>query len=359
VTDKQKLIKCVVWDLDNTLWHGTLLEGDALTLREGVIDILRTLDERGIVHSIASKNDAVAALKRLKSFGVDEYFLVPQIGWGNKSESVARIAETINIGIDTLAFIDDQPFERDEVAHSYPEVLCLDVDKIASLPDRLAFTPTFVTADSRRRRQMYQADLKRRQIEEHFEGPKEEFLATLDMQMTVAPAQEEDLKRAEELTHRTNQLNTSGETFSYAQLRHFAESSEHLLLMAELTDRYGSYGKIGLALIDLAEEVWTIRLLLMSCRVMARGVGAVLINHLRDLARARGVRLQARFVANDRNRMMYMTYKFNHFNELERSGELLLENDLSRVQPPPDYVKLITQWPVVAPGTSLVEGGLL
>lgn len=336
-----KPVKCVVWDLDDTVWHGTLLEGDNLRLRGGVVDTLRALDERGILHSVASRNESEPALAALRHFGIEDYFLVPQIGWGNKSESVTRVAERLNINVDALAFVDDQPFERDEVAHAHPAVLCLPPDVVPAMPDMAPFIPHLVTPESRRRRQLYRADLERQRVEAEFDGPAEAFLATLGMEMTIAPACEDDLLRAEELTVRTNQLNTSGETFDREQLEFFIHSPDHLLLMAELTDRYGSYGKIGMALVETDSIKWTIRLLLMSCRVMSRGVGGVLINHIRDLARSGGVRLCARFVANTRNRMMYVTYKFNHFRDIERDGDqILMENDLGRAVPIPDYVRL-------------------
>lgn len=336
-----KPVKCVVWDLDDTIWHGTLLEGDSLRLRDGIVDTIRTLDERGILHSAASRNEPEPALAALNDFGLADYFLVPQIGWGNKSESVARIADSLNINIDSLAFVDDQPFERDEVAHVHPSVLCLDAAMAPGMPDMAAFTPEYVTPESRRRRDMYRADLKRQQVEARFDGPAEDFLSSLNMEMTIAPAHEEDLQRAEELTVRTNQLNTSGETFDRDQLASFLDSPDHLLLIAELTDRYGSYGKIGLALIETGSKIWTIRLLLMSCRVMSRGVGVVLIQHIRDLARAHDVRLKARFVVNDRNRMMYVTYKLNAFKEVQRDGDRIeLENDLTHGIAIPNYVRL-------------------
>jgi FkbH-like protein len=110
-------------------------------------------------------------------------------------------------------------------------------------------------------------------------------------------------------------------------------------LVASLDDKYGTYGKIGLTLIECNEEVWTIKLLLMSCRVMSRGVGSVMINHLRNEARKNSVRLQAEFISNDRNRMMYMTYKFALFKEKEKINyRVILENDLSQVQKFPKYL---------------------
>ena len=108
-------VKCVVWDLDNTVWEGVLLEGDDLKLRNDVVAIIKTLDDRGILNAIASRNEFDPAMAQLEAFGIDHYFIYPQINWNPKSESVAQIAKDINIGINTLAFVDDQPFEREEV----------------------------------------------------------------------------------------------------------------------------------------------------------------------------------------------------------------------------------------------------
>ncbi len=201
--------------------------------------------------------------------------------------------------------------------------------------------PRFITDDSKIRRQMYLADIKRNKIEETFEGPKEEFLASLNMIFKIAPAKEEDLKRAEELTVRTHQLNTTGYTYTYDELNYFRTSDKHILLVATLDDKYGTYGKIGLTLIECDENIWTIKLLLMSCRVMSRGVGAVMINYIRNEAKKRGVSLRSEMITNDRNRMMYMTYKFSNFYEIEKKGDMtIFENDLTAVQPFPDFVKL-------------------
>ncbi len=337
----RRSIKCVVWDLDNTLWGSVLLEDDHVSLRAGVVDIIRTLDSRGILNSIASKNDYTVAKKKLDELGLSEYFLYPQISWNPKSASIKEIARSINIGLDTLAFIDDQPFEREEVAFSWPQVLCIDARDIPALLDMPEMNPRFITEDSKKRRLMYFSDIERDKVEKEFVGSSEEFLSTLHMVFTISPAREEDLRRAEELTVRTHQLNTTGYTYSYDQLNEFRQSNAYKLLVASLSDKYGTYGKIGLALVECREDVWTIKLLLMSCRVMSRGVGTIMINHIMSLAKSANVRLRAEFVSNDRNRMMYVTYKFGGFKEVQKADNLVvLENDLRHIQPFPAYAKV-------------------
>ncbi|WP_437786890.1 HAD-IIIC family phosphatase [Sorangium sp. So ce1097] len=339
--EDKKVVKCVVWDLDNTLWDGVLLEDPGVTLRRPVVEVIEALDERGILHSIASRNDPDAALAKLAELGIAECFLYPQINWGTKSASIQAIARSLNIGLDAIAFVDDQPFEMDEVRFSIQDILCIDaahVDRILDMPE---MNPRFVTEDSRMRRKMYLADIQRKAVEDAHQDTPEAFLASLDMRFTIARAKEEDLRRAEELTLRTNQLNTTGDTYSYDELERFRCSPEHELLIASLDDRYGTYGKIGLALVERGAEIWTIKLLLMSCRVMSRGVGTVLLSHILHRAKAAGVRLRAEFVSTPRNRMMYVTYKFAGFREVEKNGDRsLMENDLSQIQGFPPYMRI-------------------
>lgn len=336
----QSSIKCVVWDLDNTLWKGVLLEDDKVELRPEVCGIIKALDERGILHSVASKNDYLYATAKLKEFGLLEYFLYPQISWSTKVKAIETIATSLNIGLDSIALVDDQPFERDEVTHTLPMIMCLDaanLDHVLGMPEMM---PRFITDDSRARRLMYSGDIKRKQLEEEWVGPKEEFLATLRMHFTIARAQAEDLKRAEELTVRTHQLNSTGYTYSFEELDQFRQSDKHLLLIGSLEDKYGSYGKIGLALVECLPRRWNIKLLLMSCRVMSAGVGTIMLNYIRNLARGAGVKLGAEFLPTERNRMMYVTYKFAGFKEVERDGLIRLEDDLESLPVFPDYIRV-------------------
>lgn len=338
---EDKKIKCVIWDLDNTVWNGILIEDNNVTLRDGVVEVIKSLDSRGILQSIVSKNEETQAMEKLKEFGLEEYFIYPQINWNSKSSSIKIIVESINIGMDTIAFIDDQVFEREEVNYVLPQVLCIDAIDLNNILAMDEMNPRFITKDSKNRREMYRSDIKRNKLEKNFEGAQEGFLSTLGMELGIFSVGEDDLKRAEELTVRTHQLNTTGHTYCYEELDDFRKSEKHKLLIASLDDKYGSYGRIGLVLIECTESIWTIKLLLMSCRVMSRGVGTIIINHIMKLAKAEGVRLVAEFVVNERNKMMYITYKFAGFKEIsDEDGNILLENNLSRIQDVPEYIKV-------------------
>jgi FkbH-like protein len=333
--------KCVVWDLDGTVWEGVLLEGGAKNLRPGMLDAIRGLDERGILQAIASRNEHADAMARLDALGLAGYFLYPQIHWGSKVGSIQAIAKALNIGLDSFAFIDDQAFERAEVIHHLPEVRCYDADVVPSLLSLPELMPPFITEESAQRRHMYRADAVRNTEEADFGGSSEEFLATLNMRFSIRQAALDDLQRAEELTVRTNQLNSTGLPFSYDELAALVEDPSALLWVASLQDRLGSYGTIGLCLVDKKAELWTIRLLLMSCRVMSRGVGTLLLHHAMRAARAAGVALQADFRHTGRNRQMFITYKFGGFRAAgpsNEAGQIKLVGDLSNIPPAPHYV---------------------
>ncbi|MCP4178665.1 MAG: HAD-IIIC family phosphatase [bacterium] len=339
---KEKEAKCIVWDLDNTMWDGVLTESSNVKLKPNIKKIFETLDSRGIIHSIASKNNYKDAMEKLKEFGLDGYFLYPQIGWNAKSLSISNIQKSLNIGMDTIMFCDDQAFEREEVNSVHAEVACVDAIEYLSLAEFDRLNPKFITTDSKRRRLMYLEDLNRNQLEESFEGPKESFLASLNMQFIISKAQEDDLARAEELTIRTNQLNATGVTYDYDELNEFRLSDKHMLLVCELTDKFGSYGKIGLALVELNESHWHLKLLLMSCRVISRGVGTVLLSHIMQQAKDNGKKLLANFKSTDRNKMMYVSYRFANFKEISNddNGNIVFENDLSIIQKLPPYIDL-------------------
>lgn len=335
-------IKCAVWDLDNTIWDGTLAESDNVTLKENIVDIIKELDRRGILNSISSKNEYDIAKKKLEEFGLWEYFIYPEIHWSEKSSSINNIAKNINIAIDALAFIDDQIFEREEVKYHLPEILCIDANKASKILDMDEFIPKFITEESKERRKMYQSDIRRNKEEKLFTGTEEEFLKTLNMVFRIIPAQEEDLQRAEELTVRTHQLNSTGYLYSYDELRELIYSDNYEVLIAQLEDKYGYYGTIGLSVVEKGEKEWELKLLLMSCRVMSKGVGNIFMNYIINQARNEKADVLARFIPTSRNRIMYITYKFNGFKEyMEKEDYKLLKADMSYARQMPKYITLL------------------
>ncbi len=307
------VLKCLVWDLDNTLWQGTLLEDDEVTLPDAIRDVVVELDSRGILQSVASKNDHETAWARLESLGIAEYFVLPRIGWGPKSDSVRQIADTLGFALATIGFIDDRPAERAEVAYHLPEVRCYEAESAQLLPARAEFTPSARTVDSRRRRQMYQAGFRREAARAEADGPDEEFLRSLELELRIGRATDGELSRVEELTLRTSQMNATGVHYSDGDLRRLLTDPGHEILVVTLTDRFGPHGAIGVLLLERHPETWHLKLLATSCRVVSFGAGATILNWLIDEAARAGTHLVADFRPTERNRMMEIAYRFAGF----------------------------------------------
>lgn len=314
MTDDTVMIKCLVWDLDNTLWQGTLLEGDQVWLPDAIRETIVELDARGVLHSVASKNDREIAWQRLEHLGIADYLVLPQIGWGPKSDSVRRIADHLNFAHRAVAFIDDQPAECAEVAFHLPDVRCYPAQWVSRLPQLPEFSPTVTTVDSRHRRQMYQAGFRRDAERAEFTGPDEDFLRSLELVMRIGRASEEDLSRVEELTMRTSQMNATGVYYSTTTLRGLLADPQHDVLVVTLTDRFGPHGAVGILLLEKHPGVWHLKLLATSCRVVSFGAGSTILNWLINQAAVAHTHVVADFRGTDRNRMMEITYRFAGFS---------------------------------------------
>jgi methoxymalonate biosynthesis protein len=251
--------------------------------------------------------------ERLSELGLAEYFVLPQIGWEAKSEGVRRVAERLRFSLDMIAFIDDQPSERAEVAFHLPEVRCYPADDVLTLVDQTEFSPATVTADTRRRREMYQAGFRREEERDAFTGPDEAFLRSLDLVLEITRVTGEDLARVEELTLRTSQMNATGVHYMDDELRALCDDPAHEVLTAAMTDRFGPHGSIGVVLLERHRRVWHLKLLATSCRVVSLGAGSTILAWLINEAAVAGVHLLADFRSTARNRMMEVAYRFAGF----------------------------------------------
>jgi len=267
----EKKIKCVVWDLDNTLWDGVLVEDGAerLQVKSGIAAIIQELDRRGILHSVVSKNNPEDALQAIKNFQLGEYFLCPQISWQPKSQGIKAIAQQLNIGLDSLLFVDDSTFELEEVGAVCPEVRLLRAEEYRTLPER-SDCSVAVTAESRERRKLYQVQEARHAVAQKFSHDYMAFLRHCEIRLTVRPMTEANLDRVHELTQRTNQMNFSGNRYDRNVLRQILSSPYVDTFVLSCEDRFGSYGVIGFSIMDRREPRMTD--LMFSCRVQSKRV---------------------------------------------------------------------------------------
>ncbi|MFF4468310.1 HAD-IIIC family phosphatase [Streptomyces sp. NPDC001599] len=317
-------VKCLVWDLDDTLWDGVVLEGDDPAPFPAALETLAELDRRGILHAAAGRGERGATERHLAERRLSDWFCAVQVGWGAKSDAVRRIAKALNIGLDTVAFVDNDPVERAEVAGELPMVRCYPAAAAGRLPKFRDFQPEHVTAEATGRRRLYRAEWQRRQAEAEFTEGRQAFLDSLGLVMEVRPATGKDLSRAGELTVRTHQLNSTGLTYGRDELARLSRSPDHQVLLATLRDRFGDYGIVGLAVTELVGRDAVLRLMLMSCRVASRGAGGVLLHHLTRQALAAGRRPVAHFVPTEVNRNMLVTMRFVGYRATATDEERLV-----------------------------------
>jgi FkbH-like protein len=274
-------VKCVVWDLDHTLWNGVLVEEGAanLQLKPGIMNIIEELDRRGILQSVASKNNNEEAIQVLRAFHLEEFFLYPQISWGQKGEAIKRISHCLNIGVDALLFVDDSEFELRQVESACPGVRVLDASRYSSL---LAMEECQVpiTAESRNRRKMYKVEQDRQDSAESFKDDYSAFLKHCNIQLTVRPLTEENLERVHELTQRTNQMNFSGNRYDREVLRKIMQTPSLDTYVLACEDRFGSYGIVGFGTVDNREPRMTD--LMFSCRIQSKRVEHAFLRYIID-----------------------------------------------------------------------------
>lgn len=308
--------KCVVWDLDNTLWSGVLLEDgpDKLRINPAAVSVIKELDRRGILQSIASKNNQEDALGVLRAAGLEEYFLHPQVGWKPKSEALERIAKQLNIGLDTLAFVDDQQFEREEVKTALPQVSVVDAIHCAELTN-YPECDVPVTSESQQRRALYRQQAQRESVLEAYQGDYIKFLRDCSIQLTLERLDSTNLERVYELAQRTNQMNFSGRRYPREDLAAFAASGAHETYVMRCTDRFGSYGIVGFALVDTSEP--RLMDLMFSCRIQSKRVEHAFLTFLLN-----------RFVKQS-NRPLFASYHPTPKNE--PSGKVFDEMGFVRI----------------------------
>lgn len=283
--EPDKHVKCLVWDLDNTLWDGILIESDdpdTLRLKEKVLQTIEELDRRGILQSIASKNDDEPAMAQLRRLGVDEYFLYPQINWGPKSDSLHRIAGMLNINIDSFAFIDDSVFEREQVASQFPQIRVIDE---AQLGDLLGMDPfcVEVTSESGQRRETYRSEMVRKEYREEKSLDLSTFIRECEITITVfEPKSTSEIDRCFELIQRTNQLNISGKKYSRPEFEQMLDASDRHSVAFSCKDKFGEYGIVCFAQYRVMQNALSFVEFAMSCRVAGKHIENAFLSYIKE-----------------------------------------------------------------------------
>jgi len=312
--------KCLVLDLDNTLWGGVVGEEGIggirlgfevpgsyfLSFQQAILD----LHNKGVILAINSKNNKQDALNVIKNHPnmilKDRHFAAIRINWNDKVENMCEIAEELNIGLDSMVFLDDDPYNRSLVRNLLPEV---EVPELPSNPSQYTsflmesayFGQGELTDEDKMRGSMYVTERLRKKTEVQHSS-RESFLHGLGLKVSCFLDDTSCLARLAQLTEKTNQFNFNKIPLTEEDILVYINSPKHVVFHLSARDSFGDYGVIGFALIFKDKYIWRLDSLLVSCRALGRGIEEAFLDVILKHAREEEVEsIEAVFKESERN----------------------------------------------------------
>jgi len=312
--------KCIVVDLDNTLWGGIIGEdgpqgiklshkgigADFIAFQQALLD----MHDRGIILAINSTNNPDDALDVIRTnpnmILKEKHFAAHRINWNDKVTNMQELAKELNIGLDSMVFFDDSPTNRYSIRALLPEV---EVPELPEDPSKytkiLLSLPYFdseaITNEDKMRGNLYVTERLRKEREKNFQN-KEDFLKSLNLEVRLFRNDPKSIERLAQLTAKTNQFNTNKRPLNIKETRSLVESDNHEVFHARVTDCFGDYGITAVAFITKSEQDWHIDTLLMSCRVLGRGIEQAFMNAIESIAKKELVsRITITFIPTEKN----------------------------------------------------------
>lgn len=355
--------KCLVLDCDNTLWKGILGEDGFnkilmdntfpgslyLDFQKFILD----LHNMGVILALCSKNNEEDVLevfdKHPHIFLKKEHFALMKINWKNKAENIKEIAEELNIGLDSIVFIDDSSFEIEMVSKLLPQVETL---QVTSDPSCMSFIITssglfdslVYSSEDRKRNEMYRTDGERKKAASSLDFKDiYDYYRYLEMEITISSGDEFSIPRISQLTQRTNQFNLTTRRYSEKEIEILCLCKNADVRYLSLKDRFGDMGIVGVAILKYEKDTCFIEAFLMSCRAIGRGVEDVLLRDCIVRAEKKGCKtLTGLYIPTMKNKQVDGFYEKRCFRFLEKSNEeYKYIFDLEGNKPDvPDYFKL-------------------
>ncbi len=341
--------KCLVLDLDNTLWGGVLGEEGPMGVRvghddseaEAYYDFQRriiSLKERGILLAVCSKNnleDVQELFEKRKDMPLKiDDFAAMEVNWENKNENIQKIAETLNLGTDSIVFIDDNPAECRLVEMMMPEVktVCLSGDPaghVGTIDALMEFEKAIITNEDSEKTGQYRQNARRN---EHMQkiGDIETYLRSLKTEIVIRSANDDDLTRVHQLFNKTNQFNVTTRRYSQGEIEEYFNQKHYDLSVVEARDQFGVIGTIGLYIVEI-ESVKKIRIdsFILSCRAMGRGIESAMMNSIKSKyiinGSADGTEIRSEYIPTQKNRPVKTFFEQQGFSVIEKKegGETL------------------------------------
>ncbi len=361
MSTRGKGVKCLVLDLDNTLWGGIIGDDGLDGIQIGPFGdgepfyrlqlFLREMKRRGIVLCVASKNEHDTALRVFREHPEmvlrEEDIAVFMVNWKPKVDSIKAIQEVLNIGFDSMVFLDDNPFERNIVRQYLPDVIVPELpeepsDYVRAICELNLFETSTFTEEDSARTALYQEEAKRKVLEQSFTNV-DEYLTSLEMKITIAPFDTFHLPRIAQLIQRSNQFNLTTRRWGQEECQALmTKGGGTIPLYVRLTDRFGDYGLISVVVIEVDGADAKLPMWLMSCRVLSRGVEQHVMNRVAELAAQHGAkRLVGEYIPSAKNMMVkdfYSRFGFALAGETPESGATTWTIDLAKLAPAKTFI---------------------
>ena len=312
--------KCIVLDLDNTLWGGVVGEDgfDGIELGQtangkAFVDFqkeLLSLWQQGIILAINSKNNFDDAMKVIHEHPEmilrEKNFASIQINWNDKAQNLLQISDEINIGLNSIVFFDDDKLNQTRIKQEFPEVLTIELPEDPSefsplLKELNDFNVLQRTDEDTKRGQMYTEQRKRKELEKSVSN-LDDFLKELDIKVKMKKSNEFLIPRISQLTLKTNQFNLTTRRYQEEEIKNFSSNTKFIVGCAQVLDKFGDNGITGVYIIKKNDKSWLIDTFLLSCRIMGRGVENAILSQILLDAQKNGIdEIQAEFIPTQKN----------------------------------------------------------
>jgi FkbH-like protein len=332
--------KCIILDCDNTLWGGIIGEDGLSGIKLGnthpgqsFVDFQQeivNLYHRGVIVALCSKNNEADVLDVLHNHQdmvlKKEHVTTYQINWDDKVTNIKKIASALNIGLDSLVFIDDNPFECNLIKEQLPEVTVIELQKSAplmkkQLQELALFDSLTFSSEDKNRNQMYASDQNRKKILSE-SSSLEDYLKSLGLVVTIAPVGEPEISRVAQLTQKTNQFNLTTKRYTEADISNFVSNKNFDVIYLRVADKVSDLGIVGLAIIEYTNHIANIDTLLMSCRALGRGAETALLSKIVHLAQTRhSSKIIGQYISTPKNSQVADLYLKNNFLLMNKEAD--------------------------------------
>jgi FkbH-like protein len=353
--------KCLVLDLDNVLWGGIVGEDGLDGIKLGptpegspyleLQKYILSLYNRGVILAVNSANNAEDALEVFRKHPYmilkEEHFAAVRINWDDKISNMKSIAEEIDIGLDSLVFMDDSQVNRDLVRQALPEVGVVELPKdpalyLKTLEELRVFDSLQLTEEDKRRGQMYAEQRKRVEFQ-GVAGDITEYLKALETVITIESVSQFNLARISQLSQKTNQFNTTTRRYLEGDVKKMADSGAFLIVGVKVQDKFGDSGLTGVAIVEKGPERWRIDSFLLSCRVIGRKVEDALLAYIMDQARKGGAKaLVGEFIPTKKNAPAKDFFRTRGFTQAPSTdGVQVWEYGLQEAVAYPQFIQVV------------------